>query len=476
MGLHMSYDLSRNRPLCCLVLLIFTSFCRGTQIGDCSCGFYDASLNGVLTDSTIVYFNETDEVPSDLVLDNYENKYDYGWNALYREGASSSNVEIDNDTSAHDLQSLRMFCDSSDANHLVVGSSIRTARRDIFFGSFRALMRSPRRWFPGSALSMLVDHNRTEGWDVDIRNTQNWTDAWVSTLVEGQFPDRWFGVNYTTLEADGTHPWDYTEYRVDWTRHEINFYIGGQLYRSVTTKENGTLSSTPASLEIKHWSNGNKYSSAGPPYQCGEANVGWVRLFFNSSVTIDEQSKAFDERCKPSDACLTDDITLRGTTKYSNVSLDQWKQTHPKPTLRWIPISIDIAFGSLSTLLLLKTLQRRVAWGRIKSVLLCRGNRGSKPSANDSSSHVELVRDGEPGSKFGSGTVTPTLPSGMLTPASWAGTRTPKSWLGMEIPLQYSGMCTPEPQHAHSSWIRDWVATQSIQKWYGHTLSHVFPR
>src|SRR5436309_5445328 len=120
-----------------------------TDAAACSCGFYDAETESLFTESTIVYFNETDHIPSDvLVVESFEHKYDRGWNALYRKGASPSNVQVVNDTSAQGVQSLALFCDASTPDHLVQGASLRTARQDLFSGSFRATMRSPRKWIP----------------------------------------------------------------------------------------------------------------------------------------------------------------------------------------------------------------------------------------------------------------------------------------------------------------------------------------
>jgi len=137
-----------------LISIAFTSNVLATSTADCSCGFYDPTTRNVFTESTIVYFNETEELPIQaLVSESYEHRFDRGWNTLYREGASQSNVQIGNDTTARNLQSLELYCDPATPDHLVVGASVRSARQDIFFGSFRALMQSPRHWLPGRAVS-----------------------------------------------------------------------------------------------------------------------------------------------------------------------------------------------------------------------------------------------------------------------------------------------------------------------------------
>lgn len=265
----------------------------------------------VFTETSIVYFNETDGLPADYVLESFENKYDRGWNAIYRQGAAVENVAIVNDTTARNLTSMALYCDPADDKGLVTGASVRTARQDIFFGSFRASMRAPRQWFKGSAVSMLLKHNITESWDIDVMNTDNSSWAWVTTLAKGQFSDLWMGTNFTNLTEDGLNPWYYTEYRVDWTPDAITYYIGGQPRYAYTRALNGSLPSTPAPIQLQHWSLGNVYNTQGPPGQQSEANVAWTRLFFNSSIWTTEQREAFDARCTPADACQMDDNTLR---------------------------------------------------------------------------------------------------------------------------------------------------------------------
>ena len=351
-----------------IILVALFRFClsQGTQdVENCTCGFYDANLDTVYTDSSIVYFNETDVLPDDFVIESFEHRYDRGWNNIYRQGASKDNVGIGNDTTARNLSSLQLYCNPSDDEHLVVGASVRTRRQDLYFGSFRSSMRAPRQWLHGSALTMLLDHNQTERWDVDIMNTDNSSQAWVSTLAKGEFSNIWLGSNFSALINVGMDPWFYTEYRVDWTRDRIDYYIGGELQRSFTKEINGTLPSTPAPLRFQHWSSGNKYNTQGPPGYRSEANIGWTRLFFNSSVTTDEQRREFDAGCLAVDACRIDDYSLRGSTIYPEEAAQEWKQTHPKRKTPWVPVIIDVVMASAFTVLLVKTVSRRCFWGKI---------------------------------------------------------------------------------------------------------------
>jgi hypothetical protein len=202
---------------------------------DCSCGYYDHTTHNLFTESAIVYFNETAGIPVDTFIPQiYENSHEKGWNTQYRQGANVSNVRVGRDLlDGASNTSLELFVDPPDPAHLVVGGGVQTARKDIFYGSFRMLLRSPGAL--GSSLSMTLNWNETQGITTNVQSTDNYSTAWVSTLSGDEFSDRKLGVNYTVLSnsSNNISPWDYTEYRVDWTPKQVNWTIGGKLFRQL---------------------------------------------------------------------------------------------------------------------------------------------------------------------------------------------------------------------------------------------------
>lgn len=205
------------------------------NVTDCSCGYYDQTTHNLFTESAIVYFNETGGIPVDIfVPQTYENSHEKGWNTQYRQGANVSNVHVARDpTGGTSNTSLELFVNPPDPAHLVVGGGVHTARKDIFYGSFRMLLRSPGAL--GSSLSMTLNWNETQGITTNIQSTDDYSTAWVSTLSGDEFPDRKLGVNYSVLSnsSNNISPWDYTEYRVDWTPKQVNWTIGGKLFRQL---------------------------------------------------------------------------------------------------------------------------------------------------------------------------------------------------------------------------------------------------
>ena len=344
------------------------------NVTECSCGYYDPLTRNWYTDSAIVYFNETTTLPSDVfAAESYENRFEKGWNTRYTQGAHSSNVAVGkDDLTTSSNTSLRLYADPSDHLHHVVGGAVQTVRRDIFYGSFRALMRSPRSWSAGSALSMTLHFNESQTINFDLMNPDDPAKAWVGMFIRNEFPDRDLGVNYTTLanSSNGVLPWDYTEYRLDWSEEKVEYYIGGKPFRTVLKDGKKNYPQTPAPLRLKHWSVGNWFTMQGPPVNRSEANVGWVRTFFNSSLTTDQDRGKLLLQCKLAQACSTDNMALRGSTPFYAESVADWRQAElPRPD-RMIPKVLLISCGALSGFLVVNALLRRLPHPQPKSKLL----------------------------------------------------------------------------------------------------------
>jgi hypothetical protein len=357
-------------------VLVFSLFASADVLhGDsnCSCGFYDSNTDQIFTDSIVVYFNESRNLPTEFVAEDYGHKYEKDWNAIYRQGADPANLQF------RDSESLQLFVSPPTSDHLVNGAGIRTARRDIQYGSFRTLIKSPRRTSGGSAISMLWQYNETEVTELSVMNTNDPSKAWVGTFVSSEFTTRGIGVNFSTalnssvanhdyttlggsLSNGSSDLWEYIEYRIDWSKEFINFYIAGNLSRSILHKDSEGMPSVPAPLFFKHWSTGNMYSMQGPPNTRSEANVGWIRLFFNSSTTTEDAKEYFATRCPISFACSMDDITLRGSTPSTDLATQKWKQKRNKSIKRMPALWISVFCISLSSFLLVHALIRRAPW------------------------------------------------------------------------------------------------------------------
>jgi hypothetical protein len=382
--------------------LIFGTIAAASTISvptstNCACGYYEPSTKELFTESTIVYFNETDVLPSDLIIQSYENRYEKGWNTQYRTGSASRNVNIGNASSTLSEtlpQALELYCDVTTPEHLVMGGGVYTSRQDIFFGSFRTMFRPTQQWLGGSALSMMLNFNETESWQVDQINPNNPKNAWVSMISHSQFPDRSLGVNISDLTSNTTSFWNYTEFRVDWSRDELRYYVGGKLFRSVTRSQDSLLPQTPGAVFLKHWSTGNFFSTQGPPASRSMANIAWVRMFFNSSLTTDKDHMDFSSRCQISDACSIDNMQLRGSSAYPPEALLKWKQDIPVPGIKLPAKVIAITSILISMALFAYNLLRRMNWNNMKPINMTEKKSMTKPQHNTPyEPSIDLVQD-----------------------------------------------------------------------------------
>ena len=365
-------------------LLAFVSLAVAAQASirdasTCTCGFYDEAQDNLWTDSIVVYFNETGIIPDNWVRQDYRNRWEQGWNSQFIQGAATNNSWIDNSTSATHggLKSLQLFVSPADYQHVVVGGAIRSQRQDIQYGSFRSYMKGAKNYtgVGGTSLSMTLEYNLTQQISLNIQNTNSNETGWVSTLMNHEFPNRILGVNYTNVSSLKPVPnfnaspvtdlWrEYNDMRIDWTPTVINYWLGNNLSRNVSGADyNGAdRPSVPVPLTFKHWSDGNEYAMGKvPPMNFElEANVLYIRAFFNTSSMNATGQEAFNARCSKTDACLTENFDLRGSTPYPPEATNAWVQAEDGYTIRWPAIAIMALCLFLSISTLANVILRRV--------------------------------------------------------------------------------------------------------------------
>jgi hypothetical protein len=282
---------------------------------DCHCGFLDPLTGRSYTDSLIVYFNETGELVNDFNVSGYEHAYEKGWGKYYREGASESNVYYTNGSTWNISPGwLNLNVSGKTQKHLVSGAEIESKRQDMLYGSFRGLLRSAAPYASGgSALTMRLLHNESLSADLSLLSMDDsGVTAKYAATTDGQPPLPENSVNYTTLLGSDYNqsPWDFWEYRMDWDEDNIEWFAGVNKTRTMPAA-NWTL---PVSFSLKHWSLGYAGWTEGPPANDSGAAIGWMRLFFNSSVTSLE-GRLPD--CTLESYCSTEDEMLRITTPYT---------------------------------------------------------------------------------------------------------------------------------------------------------------
>ncbi len=396
-----------------VVSSVFRTAVVNAADGNCPCGYYDATTHNLFTESMIVYFNETTSLPiAGLVTETYEHNYEKGWNTQFREGADLANIGFSNSsTGSKRSDSLELRVSPYREDHLVVGSSIRTSRQDIQYGSFTSLLRSPAPGAGdgGSALSMALQFNLSQMISADLQNTNAPSGAFISMLHSEESPETSRIVTYETMTrgdfGNGTvSPWEDVELRMDWTQKYVKFYIGGYLARTIYKAETDALFSTPSPFFLRHWSNGNNASSQGPPKQPTTAHVGWVRTFFNSSLMTEDDHISYGKRCQFRDACLSSDVKLRGSSPYPGEAVLRWKQKPGHRPTRKLAIWLAVACISSTTFLLINPF-----WKRIREKIT--GRRQSTPghgkATKDAFATESVLFDSKAATIAGSANLTP---------------------------------------------------------------------
>ena len=412
--------------LCSVLLLLQPA--TALEVTECSCGFQDERTASFYTDSIVLYFNETDSIdPAAFLAQDFTHKKEQGWNSLFKIGAKPGNARISNTTdNGTPVQALEMALDAADDNHLVVGASLQSARRDIQYGLFEASMKPAGQWSGGTVLSFGVNFNRSEGAEIDFMNADHPSDAQVANLINGEWPSSDRITNFTTMEAAGSQPWtSFTDVRFSWNETAVAFEVANNMTRLVTKK--GDIPAAGQALVIKTWSTGDRTFGEGPPLRdATHGDVLYVRTFFNSTEMTESQHAAYDQRCSTSPRCNTDDISLRGYTAYSPASQLKWKQPPENTGIRTIAGIVAACCSSFGVFALANVFLRRTPWKKLwpKKVQAVELPMEPKSPATDSfKSTNKSVSEASEGRGTATGSHTPAPAYGGHTPRS--GSQTP---------------------------------------------------
>ncbi|ORZ03978.1 concanavalin A-like lectin/glucanase domain-containing protein [Syncephalastrum racemosum] len=168
-----------------------------------------------------------------------------------------------------------------------------TQRTDLLYGSFRANIRMPS--INGTVAAMYM-YNPEQEIDIETLSSvsphQSYFAVHPGLLEDGHashltHDNHWLGFDPSQ---------DYHEYRFDWLKDAVVFYIDGvEAHRMVTNVPN-----LPGRLMFNHWSDGNPNFSQGPPTEDTSMDVKNITAFFNYTVTdsITGQNAIATPQCK----------------------------------------------------------------------------------------------------------------------------------------------------------------------------------
>ncbi|GAO16445.1 hypothetical protein UVI_02048050 [Ustilaginoidea virens] len=177
----------------------------------------------------------------------------------------------------------------------VTSAEMDTSRRDLFWGSFRAMMKLARVagtcaaffwvWWMRACLAYMNDTQEIDmeflSREFDVGNrvfpVNLVVHSWKS-LRDGYDASKSGTLKRVNLAFDPTD--DFHEYRFDYLPGLVTFYADGKQIAELTGSD---VPSSGGHLILQHWSNGNPTWSGGPPSSDAVALVRYVKAYFNSS-------------------------------------------------------------------------------------------------------------------------------------------------------------------------------------------------
>ncbi|KAJ5201508.1 glycoside hydrolase family 16 protein [Penicillium cinerascens] len=206
------------------------------------------------------------------------------------------------------------------SNGLVPSAEMRTVRRDLNYGSFRAAMKLTP--VNGTCSAVFSYYNDTQEIDVELLSYQyiNYTTSSQaipsspinlishsdqSILTEYSRPN-------TTCYGKPILPNSLTdefhEYRFDWMPDRVSFYFDGQWLWDLIDD----IPTSSSAMFFKHWSNGAVGWSQGPPMKDAVTTIEYFKAYFNSSDP--QRNVDYKGRCKDPSAegavCIIPDQTV----------------------------------------------------------------------------------------------------------------------------------------------------------------------
>ncbi|KAF2218312.1 concanavalin A-like lectin/glucanase domain-containing protein, partial [Elsinoe ampelina] len=155
-------------------------------------------------------------------------------------------------------------------NGEVSSAEVRTVYRDILYGSVRTVAKASS--VPGTCHGFFSYLNDTQETDIEILTSDLskiwYTNQALTTKTEAKSVDD---------VAPATMATEFHEYRIDWLKDRVRFYIDGE-YRNELTVNVPYLAS---GWIWNNWANGNPLWSGGPPEALNDLRIKSITAYWN---------------------------------------------------------------------------------------------------------------------------------------------------------------------------------------------------
>ncbi|KAK1962919.1 concanavalin A-like lectin/glucanase [Colletotrichum sublineola] len=318
--------------------LLAFPFLPNIALAACECG-YSANITG-----TVEVFTDLIETDFTKVLDIKDNtdwvRQEFNKTKNNARGPLGEKFQPANIAAVHEGSSsygfsptkadagLQLLVESSTVDGLVPGAEIDSARYDLQYGSFRAMMKVPD--IAGTCAAFFWYHNDTQEIDMEFLTREfnpsnnsfpiNIVLQSRASLEKGYDASR--TGNFLKVNLSFNPTTDFHEYRIDYLRDEVIFYADGKVLGAM----NGSAVPTEGGhLILQHWSNGNPLWSGGPPKMDAIMTVASVKAYFNSSLDArktDHESRCIDPAAPGAVCAIPDDPAFFFSTQV-NVANNQ---------------------------------------------------------------------------------------------------------------------------------------------------------
>ncbi|KAL6709096.1 hypothetical protein ACN47E_001912 [Coniothyrium glycines] len=277
----------------------------------CECGY---SLNKT-TDASHAVFTELLE--NDFLHTSTQKYVEVGWHAqVYNvsstdaRGPFGKSMELENivtnplkDSNAwsgvadHGGDAgLELWVRGDHSDGFVSGAEMVTSRTDALLGSFRVGMKLSNS--SGTCGAFFFYYNNSQEIDMEFlshqfNNSQGAVNLVLQTPESVQHGYDASGTAEFHVSALPFNPSEqFHEYRFDWTKDRVAFYVDGQFLHEMTE----SIPTEGGGIFLNHWSNGDPAWSAGPPAQDTVMTISYVKAYFNSTDTERSQNE-YKKRC-----------------------------------------------------------------------------------------------------------------------------------------------------------------------------------
>jgi hypothetical protein len=164
-------------------------------------------------------------------------------------------------------------------------SSVQSIVNDIVYGSFRVYAKVKANG--GTNFGISISNSSLSGIDIEVLSNERNT---VRNMVKPYIKNSMI-INSTNSRSIYTDTSNFVEYRVDWLKDRVDFYIDGVFYNSLKDY-NGNVPNKPSKVILFHKSNGNPLWSKGPPDIRSSVDVKYVDFYFNKTINYGCQEES----------------------------------------------------------------------------------------------------------------------------------------------------------------------------------------